>query len=83
MKCPKCGSENVTVQMVSETHLKEKKHGVLWWLCIGWYWVPIKWVIFTLPALILAIFKPKKYKSEVVNRKMAVCQTCGHSWEIK
>lgn len=24
MKCPKCGSENVTVQVVSETKLKEK-----------------------------------------------------------
>ena len=23
MKCPKCGSENVTVQMVSETNLKK------------------------------------------------------------
>lgn len=21
-----------------------KKHGVLWWLCIGWWWVVIKWV---------------------------------------
>ena len=29
MKCPKCNSENVTVQVVNETELKEKKHGVL------------------------------------------------------
>ncbi len=21
-----------------------KKHGVLWWLFIGWYWVPLKWL---------------------------------------
>ena len=44
MKCPKCGSENVTVQVVNETELKEKKHGFLWWLCVGWYWVPLKWI---------------------------------------
>lgn len=25
MKCSKCGSENVTVQVVTETELKEKK----------------------------------------------------------
>ena len=29
MKCPKCGSENVSVQVVTETELKEKKHGVI------------------------------------------------------
>ncbi len=82
MTCPKCGSENVTVQMVTETQLKEKKHGVIWWLCVGWWWVPCKWLVFTLPALIAAIFKPKGYKTKSIHKTMAVCNNCGKSWRV-
>lgn len=82
MKCPKCGSENVSVQVVTETGLKEKKHGVIWWVCVGWWWIPIKWLVFTLPALIIAIFKPKKYKTKTHTKKMAVCNNCGKSWNV-
>ena len=35
MTCEKCGSENVNVQMVSETSIKPKSKGFLWWLFIG------------------------------------------------
>jgi hypothetical protein len=48
---------------------------------LGWYWVPTKWLIFTLPALIIKIFKPKKYKIKTTNTKTAVCNNCGNSWE--
>ena len=82
MKCPKCGSENVSVQVVTETELKEKKHGVIWWLCVGWWWIPIKWLVFTLPALLIALFKPKKYKTISHSKKMAVCNNCGKSWRV-
>ena len=82
MKCPKCGSENVSVQVVTETELKEKKHGVIWWVCVGWWWIPIKWLVFTLPALIIAIFKPNKYKTKTHTKKMAVCNNCGKSWNV-
>lgn len=82
MNCPKCGSENVSVQVVTETELKEKKHGVIWWVCVGWWWIPIKWLVFTLPALIIAIFKPKKYKTKTHTKKMAVCNNCGKSWNV-
>lgn len=82
MKCPKCGSENCSVQVVTETELKEKKHGIIWWLCVGWWWVPIKWLVFTLPALIIAIFKPKKYKTKTHTKKVAVCNNCGKSWNV-
>lgn len=27
-----------------------KKHGCLWWLCIGWWWLPTKWVFYSIPA---------------------------------
>lgn len=81
MKCPKCGSENVNVQMVTETNLKTVHHGLFWWLFIGWWWWPIKWIIFTIPALIVKIFAPKKYKTKIKHRSMCVCQNCGHHWK--
>lgn len=83
MKCPKCGGENVTVQVVTETELKEKKHGVFWWICVGWWWLPIKWLVFTLPALIVKIFAPKKYKTVNHIKKIALCPECGKSWDVK
>lgn len=82
MKCPKCGSENCSVQVVTETELKEKKHGLIWWLCVGWWWFPFKWLFLTLPALIVAIFKPKKYKTKTHTKKIAVCNSCGKSWNV-
>lgn len=81
MRCPKCGSENVSVQMVSESKLKNKRHGLIWWLCIGLWWVPIKWLFFTVPALIFKIFAPKRQKIKTIHKTMCVCQTCGHNWK--
>lgn len=80
MKCPVCGSENVTVQIVTETELKNKHHGVVWWLCIGWWLVPIWWLCFTIPALIIKIFAPKKQKLKQHQKSIRVCQNCGHKW---
>lgn len=81
MKCKKCGSENVTVQVVSETHLNTKNHGIIWWCLIGFWWVPFKWIFFTVPALIVKIFAPKKYQTKTINRSMCACQSCGNIWK--
>ena len=56
MKCPKCGSENVNVQVVSETKLVTKHRGIIYWIFVGWWWLPIKWLFLTIPALILNYF---------------------------
>lgn len=82
MKCPKCESENVNVQVVNEVKLKKAHHSVIWWLLLGWYWVPLKWLFLTIPALIVKIFGHKKQK--VVNKttNKAVCQNCGYTWEV-
>ena len=81
MKCRKCGGTNVTVQMVNEVELKDKHHGIIWWICVGWYWVPLKWIFLTIPALLAKIFVPKKQKAKNIQRKVCVCQDCGYSWE--
>lgn len=81
MICPKCNSGNVNVQVVQDMKLKTKHRGIIFWLFVGWWWIPIKWLFFTLPALIIAIFKPKKQKIVTKNYKMCVCQSCGYSWK--
>jgi len=80
MVCSKCGSDNVSLQVVSESQLKTKHRGCLWWLLIGWYWLPIKWSFLTVPALIVKILAPKRYKLKTVQKKKYICQNCGHSW---
>lgn len=40
------------------------KHGVVWWLCIGWWWRPIKYIFGCLLASLFSFKKMKvnKYK---------------------
>ena len=83
MVCPKCGSENVNVQVVNDVEMKNAHHGFFWWLLVGWWWVPIKWLVFTIPALIVKIFGSKKKKLVTRSHTVCVCQACGHRWDIK
>ena len=82
MTCPKCNSTNVNTQIVTDMKLKNAHHGIIWWLLWGWYWVPIKWIFLTVPALLAKIFIPKKQKMVTKQRTMCVCQDCGHTWNI-
>ena len=82
MVCPKCKSENVSVQVINEVEIKKKHHGVLWWIFVGWWWLPIKWLCFTLPALIFKIFGRKKQKVVNKQKTVCVCQNCGNRWEV-
>ena len=81
MMCPKCKSENVSIQIVNEIKLKNKHHGLIWWLFVGWWWIPFKWLFLTVPALFAKIFIPKRQKAKNIQKKMCVCQGCGHSWQ--
>lgn len=83
MVCPKCSSENINTQIVSDIKLKTKHHGIIYWLCFGWLWSFFCWIIFTIPKLILAIFGHKKQKIVTKNYTMAVCQNCHYSWKVK
>lgn len=83
--CPKCGSTNVNIQVVNEVILKNKHHSIIWWICVGWWWVPIMWLIFTVPKIFIKLFGlgHKNYKTINKEHTKAVCQNCGYSWEIK
>lgn len=82
MTCPKCNSNNVNVNVINEVKLKNQHHGIIWWICVGWWWIPIKWICLTLPALLAKIFIPKKQKAINIQKTMCVCQDCGNSWQI-
>lgn len=83
MICPKCGSNNVSVQMVTDTQLKKKGHGVLYWLFFGWLIDLLLWMFLTVPMLIVKIFAPKRYALKSKHSSMCVCQNCGHHWKPK
>ena len=78
MNCKKCNSENVIIQRVSIT--KRKKKGLGYWLLFGWLIDLLLWIFLTLPRLLIALFVPKKTKTEVHTE--AVCQSCGYSWKV-
>lgn len=84
MICPQCGKDSVVCNVmqedrgsktksVSKSKYKEKGHGFLWWIFIGWWWWIIdlfSWIFFFFPRLILRLFaapfKKKKYTSKTV-----------------
>lgn len=81
LRCPACGSENVSVQVVQEGsktrhkgpglggHLNNTARGV-----VG---------LATLGTSNLVWKKSKGSSSTTVkNGKVAICQNCGHSWKV-
>lgn len=82
MICTRCNSDNVSVQMLTEQELKQRGHGLVYWLLIGWWLQPLLWIFLTLPMIIITIFKPRRYAITCHTKKMAVCNNCGNSWEL-
>lgn len=78
--CPYCGSNNTTSQVFQENlgskswaktkiTIKEKGHGILWWIFIGWWWWIVDlliWICLFIPRLIWELFssghKKEKFK---------------------
>ena len=82
MVCPKCKSDKVNVQMVTDTKLKNKHHSIFYWVFIGWWLELILWFCLTIPRLLVTLFGHKKQKLVQKHKSMAVCQNCGHSWNV-
>lgn len=83
MQCKKCGSNNVSVQLVTETQMKTKHHSLLYWIFIGWWLEPILWIFLTIPMLFGKMFGRKNQKLKQKHISIAVCQDCGNRWEIR
>lgn len=87
MICPKCKSQNVNIQIVNEVKLKRKHHGILWWiyfLFIGWLISIMMWIFLFWIKLIITIFRIFRPRKKIINteKKMCVCQNCGHQWDF-
>ena len=82
MKCRRCGSTNIEMTVINEMQVRKAHHGCAWWCFVGWWWLAVKWIFFTVPALIAKLFFPDKmYISNKINT-YAVCQNCGYKWKI-
>jgi len=73
MKCPRCGSDNVTVQAITE--VKTKRRG-----CLGW----LLWILLAICTLGLILIIPliTNSKTKSKTHSEAVCQNCGHRWKV-
>ena len=73
MNCPKCHSENVIIQAVTET--KTKHRG-----CFGWF----LWILLAICTVGLIIIIPLITNSRTKSKTHteAVCQTCGKRWRV-
>lgn len=80
--CPKCQSNIIQVQAVSNTYSIKKGHGCAYWIFIGWWLELILWIFFTIPRILIALFMPKRQKIVSEAHTIAVCQSCGYSWNI-
>lgn len=82
MKCKKCGSENVNTQIVSEEVTRVWKHGILYWLLIGWWIWIVKLLLFPITMIFNLFSREEKY-SNTEHKTMCVCQSCGYTWKVK
>ncbi len=67
MVCPKCGSENVTVQAVAE----QKKRGCLSILI---------YIILACTVIGLIVLIPLLRGNKSKTKTYAICQNCGNRW---
>ena len=92
MTCPKCGSENVSVNTFQESRgpvttsttkskYKEQGHGGLWWLTIGWWWWIVdllSWIFMFIPRLILRLFAAPFKKKKYKGSSSTVSTTVNN-----
>lgn len=67
--CPKCGSRNVTAQVVE----KQKKRG-----CFA----SIMWILLAICTLGTVLLIPLLTHKGSKTLTFAVCQNCGHRWKV-
>ena len=81
MVCPKCNSENVNVQ-IEQVSSKTKKHGNGFGGIVN-NTARAATAVCTLGMSNLVWKKSKGgEKTKVENKKVCVCQNCGHSWDL-
>jgi hypothetical protein len=76
MKCIKCWSDNISIQLVEK---KEKPNG-----CLSFFILLIAFFINLYLGILLFILQIlSSTTTKTKTKKVCVCQKCGHSWEIE
>lgn len=81
MICKNCGSHHVVINFQS-TEKPKARHGIAYWIVIGWWLHPILWAFCALPMLVWRIINPNR-KTATKQKTYAVCQSCGKMWEVR
>ncbi len=76
MRCPICGSENITSQAVTETHTKAKTKG------FGWFKACFGFLLFNIPGVLCGLCGMGKERRTTTTktRVLHICQNCGNQW---
>lgn len=84
LRCPRCGSDNVNAQVVSEqVHVEKGHHGWLYFMFVGW-WLWFAKAMFALCTWPLHMFgRRDKVYTSTRHHTECVCQNCGHHWALK
>lgn len=69
MTCPKCGSNNVSVN--TSTYSKSQSRSLIWNLLMIFLTAGI-WIVWMLI---------RSKKERIIKETTATCQNCGHSWK--
>lgn len=76
MICPRCGSNNVTMQAVTETYTTGKTKG------FGWVKSCLGFLLFNIPGLFCGFCGMGKGKTTTSTKTKVIhiCQNCGHQF---
>lgn len=76
MQCPKCGSLNVSSQVIAETTSKVKTKG------FGCIKSCLGYMIFSIPGILCGLCGMGKGKTKTTTKTKVinVCQNCGNQW---
>ena len=97
MVCPRCQSQVVSIQNIQTGSIgaaqntvviqpARRSHGCLCWLMIGWWWKPIWFICVGWWWRLLFGGRRKGgvnfSANKIINKKVAICQSCGFQWNV-
>lgn len=89
-RCPRCGGTNISFQREQDGTVggslfgpTSVNRGCFYWLFIGWWWRPIRFICYGWFLDLFKFFGFGLNASVSKNKTVAVCQICGNAWKVK
>jgi hypothetical protein len=97
MVCPNCKSQSVSIQNIQTGSIgaaqnrvyiqpARRRHGLFYWMLIGWWWKPMWFLAFGWWWGLL--FGGRKRgglnfsANKIINKRVAICQNCAYQWNV-